>query len=161
MPSPALAQCLAVVSVRGTILAYVAVLVLGVGTLGAFEVGKRMAVSHVVEASISGDVVERQVTPEVEDRADRLPEPVDPLAEIGRLARAGRDVRLGAHYHDAGYFDSMDEPAADPEPVWPYGLVFDVALGAGALLVTVRRLRGVGVLPRSADRLDLDPRVGK
>jgi hypothetical protein len=25
--------------------------------------------------------------------------------------------------------------------VWPYGLVFDTALGAGALWITIRRLR--------------------
>jgi hypothetical protein len=65
----------------------------------------------------------------------RYPEPVtrpaDPLGEIGREVRSTRRSSDG----------SSGEPASGSGPVWPYGLVFDTALGAGALWITIRRLR--------------------
>ncbi|PRY02648.1 ABC transporter permease [Allonocardiopsis opalescens] len=44
-------------------------------------------------------------------------------------------------YGDAVAIDPRTGEAEDGGPVWPYGLAFNVALGAGALWITVRRLR--------------------
>ena len=73
------------------------------------------------------------------DAAPKLPppkphhgQPMDPLGMIGRQVR---DLRGGTISSDvaAGTYD--------PAAVWPYGLAFDLLLGAGGFWVTTRRLR--------------------
>ena len=84
-------------------------------------------------------VVLADSAPALPDRFDprsgiRVPQPLDPLGELGNAIRDARrppreDGRFG------------DTAQSDPGPVWPYGLVFDVLRGVGAVTVTVRRLR--------------------
>jgi ABC-2 type transport system permease protein len=87
-----------------------------------------------------------------------LSDPLDPLGEIGNSVRKARTPKS-----DAGsfFFDNpcqntaglgrveigsssvngqpvLRKPAG---PVWPYGLAFDLLLGIGAVLITIRRLR--------------------
>lgn len=66
------------------------------------------------------------------------PRPLDPLGELGdgiRESRRAPDPAPGDDVVPDGGYDST------PGPVWPWGLAFDVALAAGAVVVTVRRLR--------------------
>jgi ABC-2 type transport system permease protein len=66
---------------------------------------------------------------------------LDPLGAIGRAVRNMRrppgDTALGI-VSDTPLTSSRVNPRR--RLVWPYGLAFDVALAAGALLVTIRRL---------------------
>jgi ABC-type transport system involved in multi-copper enzyme maturation permease subunit len=55
----------------------------------------------------------------------------DPLAGV---ANAVRDARQGSST------SNLSEPKG-AGPVWPWGLGFDVLLGAGAVVITIRRLR--------------------
>ncbi len=73
--------------------------------------------------------------PPVRDPVTGEPEsrPFDPLGAIGRMARNARTPERDTYLH-------MVEDPHRP-PVWPWGLGFDVLLGAGAFAVTVRRLR--------------------
>jgi ABC-2 type transport system permease protein len=69
-----------------------------------------------------------------------VPQPSDPLGEIGREVR---ELRRAPRYDDSR------PPEPGDSPVWPYGLGFDLLLGAGAVWVTIRRLRTpVRALPR-------------
>ena len=84
-------------------------------------------------------VVLADSAPGLPDRFDRrtglrVPQPLDPLGELGNAIRDARRPPI-----DDGR--SGDGAEDDPGPVWPYGLVFDVLLGAAAVTVTVRRLR--------------------
>lgn len=72
--------------------------------------------------------------------------PLDPLGELGNAVREAR--RPPADLRSQAYL-LPDSQRPDPGPVWPYGLVFDVLLAGGAVVVTVRRLRTpVRRLPR-------------
>ena len=64
---------------------------------------------------------------------------LDPLGQIGRQVRELRRTPLDAGPSEA-YLEVGGEPDRPP-PVWPTGLAVNVALGAGALLLTTRRLR--------------------
>lgn len=55
---------------------------------------------------------------------------------LGGLSRAVRSLRVAEDQ-----FGEVLQPEADPPPVWPYGLGFQLLLAAGALVVTERRLR--------------------
>ena len=85
-------------------------------------------------------VVLADSAPALPDRFDprtraRVPQPLDPLGELGNAIREAR--RPPGEVEGFGTTTQED----DPGPVWPYGLVFDVLLGVGAVAVTVRRLR--------------------
>jgi hypothetical protein len=54
---------------------------------------------------------------------------LDVLGSIGRETRGLRSTGDG---------NSAPRPGA---PVWPYGLAFNLALGAGAVALTIRRLQ--------------------
>lgn len=60
---------------------------------------------------------------------------VDPL---GAIAGAVRDARDPNSSVDSSI---LDEQQAPQSPVWPWGLAFDALLGAGAVSITIRRLR--------------------
>jgi ABC-2 type transport system permease protein len=115
-------------------------------------------------------VILADAAPEAAPRFDpatkvRLDDPLDPLAEIRKSVRDARmspdeerrrdmpapyaypveegwfgygSTNMGGAYNSTLYIDYSD---AKPGPVWPYGLAFDAALGAGAVLITIRRLR--------------------
>jgi ABC-2 type transport system permease protein len=73
-------------------------------------------------------VVLADAAPPAPPRRHQGGEPLDVLGAVGRETRGLRAVD--------------DDPAPRRGgPVWPYGLGFDLALGAGAVAVTVRRLR--------------------
>lgn len=88
-------------------------------------------------------VVLADAAPQIPDpggRSDGVPgvraQDLDPLGQIGRAVRGLRQRPD----------DRMPERSRDDEPVradavWPAGLAVNVALGAGALLLTTRRLR--------------------
>jgi ABC-type transport system involved in multi-copper enzyme maturation permease subunit len=135
-------------SITSALLSYVTVFALTVGTMIAF----------VFAGVLAGDgngrsrpdrvwwilapnpfVVLADATPRLPPvygyKGDYVPQPADPLGEIGRAAR---DLRRPPNdYPD--YSSHVDDP--DPAPLWPYGLGFDLLLGAGAVAVTIQRLR--------------------
>lgn len=63
--------------------------------------------------------------------------PLDPLGELGATLREVRRRQPSVTYGGT----EVVTRGRDSGPLWPYGLVFDLLLGAGAVLVTVRRLR--------------------
>lgn len=63
---------------------------------------------------------------------------LDPLGGIGE---AVRDLRKPPEDNAGSYSDLTPRQPEERKPVWPYGLAFDVALAAGALVLTTRRLR--------------------
>ncbi|MCU1590301.1 MAG: hypothetical protein JWP11_1557 [Frankiales bacterium] len=78
---------------------------------------------------------------------------IDPLGGLGRAVRGLREPPTAIGRSTVGYsqvgpvsggYSSQLSIALDPpkrrRPVWPYGLAFDVAVAAGALWVTTRRL---------------------
>jgi ABC-2 type transport system permease protein len=64
---------------------------------------------------------------------------LDPLGSIGNAVRDLR--RPPADDNTGGGTAVLSSRVEERKPVWPYGLAFDVLLGAGALLLTTRRLR--------------------
>ncbi|HEY3262837.1 MAG TPA: ABC transporter permease subunit [Pseudonocardiaceae bacterium] len=94
-------------------------------------------------------VVLADAAPALPERRDpvthqRLPSPFDPLGDIGHGVR---DLRAGPQQEEVT--QPLDELRPRGPPVWPYGLAVDVLLGAGALVLTTRRLRTpVRTLPR-------------
>ncbi len=135
-------------SITSALLSYVTVFALSVGTLVAF--GLAFALTSDNEGS-HPERVWWLIAPNpfvvLADAAPQLPpvhrpgtdyyepQPSDPLGEIGREVRYLRQPR---RYTGNGTF--VDEPA-DPPPVWPFGLGFDLLLGAGGVWLSIRRLR--------------------
>ncbi len=64
---------------------------------------------------------------------------LDPLGQIGRVVRDLRATPLGGGPQPVEGLPRP--PREEPKSVWPTGLAINVALGAGALLLTTRRLR--------------------
>jgi ABC-2 type transport system permease protein len=62
---------------------------------------------------------------------------LDPLGQIGRAVRGLR--REPPPRSPTAVLEPVEEE--EPAPVWPFGLAVNAALGVGAVLVTVRRLR--------------------
>lgn len=158
----AIAQCLSALLARSTtsaVLSYLAVFVLAVGTLIAFGLGTALTTSEETVV-MEGDstytttmshpedvwwllapnpfVIVADVAPSSDDagidRRQSLEED-DPLRSIGDLVRQTRDPDAW----DPANGDLRHEGGRNA--VWPIGLAFDVALGAGALALTIRRLR--------------------
>lgn len=67
-------------------------------------------------------------------------QPLDPLGEIGRSVRDMRDPTED-EFGPSALAPGQDEQRPAPGPVWPFGLVFNVVLGAVAIVVTTLRLR--------------------
>lgn len=77
-----------------------------------------------------------QAQPRIDPRTGQeLARPLDPLSEIGTSVRQAREPDVGTPD------PSQTPPPNQPGPVWPYGLAFHLVLGAGAVALTVRRLR--------------------
>ncbi|MFC4053857.1 ABC transporter permease [Actinomadura syzygii] len=141
-------------SVTSVLLSYVTVFALLVGTPLLFLIGLPLTAEHrrsgtyedtvdhservwwllapnpvVVLADAAPRLPKRRIV--VDDQVyERAPES-DPLGDISREVR---DARRGPYN-----ISSSGEP--DGASVWPYGLLFDLALGAGALRLTAARLR--------------------
>jgi ABC-2 type transport system permease protein len=95
-----------------------------------------------------------------------LSDPLDPLGEIGNSVRkartpkgdagsilfdnpCGNTIGSGVGENGASSPDGQASVLKPAGPVWPYGLVFDLLLGIGAVLITIRRLRTpTRVLPK-------------
>lgn len=82
---------------------------------------------------------------EREQRARDQRRQADPLGQLGSATRAlrQRPDPLPQVYSGAAYSSTLSvaRDATSRRLVWPYGLAFDAALGAGAVLLTARRLR--------------------
>lgn len=147
-------------SITSALLSYVTVFALTVGTLVAFSLGTALAADSDPEVghynrprpdrvwwllAPNPFVVLADAAPTLPPRRNRYtgeiePQPLDPLGEIGRATREMRvpppdPEEFTGEYHQERY------EQAEEYPVWPYGLGFDLALGAGALAVTIARLR--------------------
>jgi ABC-type transport system involved in cytochrome c biogenesis permease component len=129
-------------SVTSALLSYVTVFALTVGTPIAFVLATGLVNddegSHPERVwwllAPNPFVVLADAAPQVPRvrpmRGDYVPEPADPLGEIGQAVRNLREPP------EARY---SRFPPASP-PVWPYGLGFDLLLGAGAVQLAIRRL---------------------
>jgi ABC-2 type transport system permease protein len=135
-------------SITSALLSYVVTFTLTIGTLIAFGLSVPLTTQTVqVDDGMGNTWQERRAHTEqvwwllapnpfvvLADAAPTLPapkphesRPFDPLGEVGREVR---QVRQGGYVaRDGGH------------PVWPYGLAFDLLLGAGGVWVTTRRLR--------------------
>src|SRR5439155_638682 len=93
-----------------------------------------------------------KLPPAFDIQGHEIPQPGDPLGELGRSVRQLRDP----DYYD----EYADEPQhhPNPGPVWPYGLTFDLLVGAGAVWLTARQLRTPAArLPRCGCRGAMSP----
>jgi ABC-type transport system involved in multi-copper enzyme maturation permease subunit len=144
-------------SITSALLSYVVTMTLAVGTLVAFALALPLTEERVVAVNPDGHRYTVNLShPErvwwllapnpfviVADAAPRVPprvsgtgiESYDPLSLIGNDVRQLRSPQGWFVYTSGSLPDSEDKP------VWPYGLGFSVLLGAGSVLVTIRRLR--------------------
>lgn len=145
-------------STTSSVVAYLVVFALSVGTLVLFGLG--VAATQTVETVEQDGFTYEQSTTHPDrvwwllapnpfvvlaDSAPRVPAPrdpvtgqvvgtpADPLGELSRAIRLTRDPE--------GLGPTAPLAPSDDELVWPYGLGFHLLLGAGALVVTTRRLR--------------------
>ena len=98
-------------------------------------------------------VIVADAAPEPTVRDDEYFSASDPLSMIRtgvRAARTGPQPEqdwCGAY--EPGYVSPVDDPELDDSPVWPWGLGANLLLGAGGVVLAVRRLRiPVAKLPR-------------
>lgn len=140
-------------SITSALLSYVAVAGLTLGTLLAF--GLALPLSGTYNSDNREDRVWWLLAPNpfvvLADSApqtplkrdprtgDLRPPPVgDPLGEIGREVRRMRFTPEEKRAYYENYDGSEEWPS---DPVWPLGLAFNLLLGAGSVVVTVRRLQ--------------------
>jgi ABC-2 type transport system permease protein len=139
-------------SITSALLSYVAVFALTVGTLIAFGLALPLSSTSGSERedrvwwllAPNPFVVLADSAPQVplkrDPRTGRLEAPPvdDPLGDIGRGAR---EMRMSP-YNKMDYYNNYEDREEEPTPpVWPYGLAFDLLLGAGSVWITIRRLR--------------------
>jgi ABC-2 type transport system permease protein len=153
-------------SITSALLSYLTVAALSVGTLISFAlIGPLMTESITQRTSDGYTATYDQTRPDkvwwllapnpfvvVADAAPRVPprrvqrgdnyyvDDYDVLSLIGREVRATRlspDQRSATYGSDGSI---VTDPSSDL-PVWPYGLAFNVLLGAAALAITATRLR--------------------
>jgi ABC-2 type transport system permease protein len=146
-------------SITSALLSYLAVAALTVGTIIAFGLISPLITEPVSQRTPEGDVYTYDAPREdrvwwllapnpfvvLADSAPRVPprtvrngdvisvDDYDPLSGIGRSVR---QLRLPPNER---YIDSGELRMGDP--VWPWGLGFNVLLGIGAVAVTTARLR--------------------
>jgi ABC-type transport system involved in multi-copper enzyme maturation permease subunit len=143
-------------SITSALLSYLTVAALTVGTLILFGLVGSLVTEERTEVTPDGTYTYDVNRPErvwwllapnpfvvVADAAPRVPprfidneyggynDDYDPLSMVGRSVRELRN----------GYYDVPEGEDRGDLPVWPYGLAFNVLLGLGAVVVTVRRLR--------------------
>jgi ABC-type transport system involved in multi-copper enzyme maturation permease subunit len=112
-------------SVISTLSAYATVFLLTVGSTAAF------ALADLV-AGASESTTRWLIAPNpIVILADAAPEP--PPTGEDPPSDPLRDIRTSVR--------SIGSASGEPGPLWPYGLAFDMMLGAGALWITTRALR--------------------
>jgi ABC-2 type transport system permease protein len=135
-------------SITSALMSYVVMFALTVGTLIAFGLSVPLTTETIQVSDNQGSTWEEQrahtervwwlLAPNpfvvLADAAPTLPPPKPyesrPLDPLGEMGRGVRNIRQGE------YVDGRAD-----RPVWPYGLGFDLLLGAGGVWVTTRRLR--------------------
>jgi ABC-type transport system involved in multi-copper enzyme maturation permease subunit len=156
-------------SITSALVSYLTVFALTIGTLIAFGLLTALTTeartfTYAVDDGNAQTYTEQQTRTDrtwpllapnpfvvLADAAPRLPERRDPvtgeplgrpLDPLGSLGDTVRDARRGPDTGTATEGPGVPAAAPDqPGPIWPWGLGFDVALGVGAAVVTVRRLR--------------------
>jgi hypothetical protein len=144
-------------SITSALLSYVVVFALTVGTLVAFGLALPLTADTVEGRGLDGApytmtlvrsdrvwwllapnpfVVLADAAPRLPARRDPAagqfrPEPLDPLGAVGLEVRRLRDPKGAV---------ATSDNSTGSEPVWPYGLGFDLLLGVGAGWLSVRRL---------------------
>lgn len=145
-------------SMASALVSYLTVFALTVGTLIAFGLAVALTTQEVRGSDFSFQqarpdrvwpllapnpfVVLADAAPRLPERrdprtGDLLPRPLDPLGSLGDSIRETRRTPLRPTSRPPRFNDEQSQPG----PVWPWGLAFDVLLGAGATVITVRRLR--------------------
>jgi ABC-type transport system involved in multi-copper enzyme maturation permease subunit len=137
-------------SITSALVSYLVVFALTVGTLVAFALALPITADSQTMTESNGEPYSMTVT-----RSDRVwwllaPNPfvvladaAPPAAPHGRTGGEPLDVlgTIGKGTRRLRGEPNFDGSPPRGGPVWPYGLAFDLALGAGALWVTVRQLR--------------------
>lgn len=139
-------------SITSALLSYVTVFALSLGTLLVFTLALPMSSSGYDRPdrvwwmlAPNPFVVLADSAPQVPLKrdprsGDLVAPPVgDPLGEIGREVRR---MRMSPSERDDYYqYYDGDSDELPNAPVWPYGLAFNLLLGAGSVWITVRRLQ--------------------
>jgi ABC-type transport system involved in multi-copper enzyme maturation permease subunit len=139
-------------SITSALLSYETVAALTLGTLLAFALALPLSSTNEPERedrvwwllAPNPFVVLADSAPQVplkrDPRTGELePPPVgDPLGELGRAAR---EMRMSPDDKRDYYTNYEDHDEWPTPPVWPYGLAFNLLLGAGSVWVTIRRLQ--------------------
>jgi ABC-type transport system involved in multi-copper enzyme maturation permease subunit len=158
----AIAQALSALlarSITSALLSYIVVFALTIGTLIAFFIfAEVVRTERTIDTGTGSyvtydsrtDLVWPLLAPNpfvvVIDSAPRIPPRVSQTGDVihiedydplSALSRSIRTVRLPPN---AGYVD-VNGQVVQGEPVWPWGLGFDLLLGIGAVAITTRRLR--------------------
>ena len=146
-------------SITSALLSYVTVFVLSIGTLIGFSLLIEIvrtprsidtgSGSYVVYDSRT-DLVWSVLAPNpfvvLADSAPRVPPRVTQSGDVVRiedydvLSALGRSIRDMRRPPNAPY-TTFDNQVIPGDPVWPWGLGFDVLLGVGSVAITIRRLR--------------------
>jgi ABC-type transport system involved in multi-copper enzyme maturation permease subunit len=158
----AIAQALSALVVRGvtsTMLAYAVVFAL---TIGTFIVYGMLGSAFTEESTVqepNSDVIYTEIKPDPNVAWVLVPNPFVVLIDASPVAPKPKPVAAD----DPVERDPLEELRAsirstrlgvgehpdNPPPVWPYGLGLDLLLGAGAVAITIRRLRApVATVPR-------------
>ena len=146
-------------SITSALLSYVTVFVLSVGTLIGF--GLLVSIVQTPRSIDTGsgsyivydsrtDLVWPVIAPNpfvvLADSAPRVPPRVTQNGDIIRiedydvLSALGRSIRDMRRPPNSPYV-TFDNQVTTGDPVWPWGLGFDVLLGVGSIAITIRRLR--------------------
>jgi ABC-2 type transport system permease protein len=137
-------------SITSALLSYVVVFALTIGTLIAFGLAQSLVSDRSYGSrpdrvwwllAANPFVVLADAAPSLPPKYDprtgqREYNSDDPLGEIGASARSARRSR---DYDSSDYYAT--DRAKRGDAVWPFGLGFNLLLGAGAMVVTIRRLR--------------------
>jgi ABC-2 type transport system permease protein len=146
-------------SITSALLSYITVFVLTVGTLIAFTLALSIVRTERTVDTGTGSYVEYETRTDLvwpllapnpfvvlADSAPSVPpritqsgdviriEDYDPLSSLGRLIRQLRRPPNSEYV-------TYDNRIVQGDPVWPWGLGFDVLLGIGSIAITTRRLR--------------------
>jgi ABC-type transport system involved in multi-copper enzyme maturation permease subunit len=146
-------------SITSALLSYVTVFALTIGTLIAFsllisvvrterrvDTGTGSYITYDSRTDLVWPVIAINPFVVLADSAPRIPPRVTQEGDVVRiedydilssLSRSIRQVRLPPH---SAYLDENGQ-VVQGDPVWPWGLGFDLLLGIGAVFVTTRRLK--------------------
>jgi ABC-2 type transport system permease protein len=154
-------------SITSALVSYLTVFALTIGTLIAFGLATALTTDATTTTFVDANGAKQTVTEQrartdrtwlllapnpfvvLADAAPRAPFTMNqttgltndrPLDPLGNLGDAVRDARQGPEPPPT-FVGGHEVQAQGPGPIWPWGLGFDVALGAGAVVLTIRRLR--------------------